>query len=88
MYDWNFALGLRHNFARGDYVVAGRAGPFVAGGLVYRKGPSAFEYGMELMLDRSEIEFEVVDSSGQKSSPQRIHPQGLMLSLYLVFLGS
>lgn len=78
-------LGMRKNFAQGDDVVEGKIGPFGGIGFEYLRPKGVVDIGLELSVDKSEVEFEVVDEFGNKSSTKNIQPHKTMVTFYLIF---
>jgi len=74
-------LGVRNNFASGDYIEGGDIGPFGAIGIEFReKGSSG--WGIELAYDGSELEIE--DRSSQ-TGMTAVKPAEFMLSVFFLF---
>lgn len=78
-------VGMRKNFAQGDYVVEGKIGPFAGIGFEYLRPRGVVDFGMELTVDKSEVEFDVVNASGNKTATRNIQLQKTMLSVYFIF---
>jgi len=78
-------LGMRKNFAQGDDVVKGKIGPFAGIGFEYLRPKGVVDFGLELTVDKSEVEFEVVDEFGNKSSTTSLESQKTMITFYFIF---
>ena len=59
-------IGLRKNFASGDYVEASKAGPFGAVGVEFLR-KSKVNFAIEVAVDRSKIEFQDLAHNDTKS---------------------
>jgi hypothetical protein len=78
-------VGMRKNIAHGDYVVEGKTGPFAGLGFEYKRPRGVVDFGLELTVDKSEVEFEVIDAAGNKTSTRNIQLQKTMINVYFVF---
>jgi hypothetical protein len=78
-------LGMRKNIAQGDDVVEGKVGPFGGIGFEYLRPKGVVDFGLEIIVDKSEVEFEVVDEFGNKSSTTTLETQKTLITFYLIF---
>lgn len=81
-----FQIGVVHHIASGDYVESSNPGAYASLGMEFSRD-NTVSYALELFIDRSELEFEIVANNWSESTSKNktLNSYDIGLAFYVMF---